>query len=294
MLAHSERLGDLVELTNDVDIPQLRIHVKCDIMVTIEPSTSWDLVIPCFTLAGNETIADVKRLAFDHMKQYSVWNDSVCLGDCRLYYDGSTIVSNEDMSLYGVCLTENECFDPMVHSVFFSMTIDSKEAFVMSGGFNNTIIAIICINSVFMAIEHYGASDRFMTILDVTELLFNTIYSVEMVIKFYCLSTIGSNSGLGYGDSAQSAEKEVSCCGKVGYYSSKAFKNYWKTGSNRFDLSICIFSWVSLFIEAVGVNLKVLRIFRAMRLTRVMRKMKSVRKILDASSKALRPMLNIL
>ena len=115
----------------------------------------------------------------------------------------------------------------------------------------------------------------------------------EMVIKFYCLSTIGSNSGLGYA-SAQDEENEVSFCSKVKYHSYKAFQNYWKSGSNRFDLMICVFSWFSLFMEGVGVNIKVLRIFRALRLTRVLRKVESVRKVLDASLQAVRPMFNIL
>ena len=260
----NEILADLVEIENDFDMPELIIHARSYIKVTIEPLTAPWCDVPEFSLEGCETIGEVKKLAYDQMKaQDNVLDPSVELSHCQMYVGGDTLVKDDD-SLWQVCLEQNDAFDPMLDGFFFAITIDSPEAFVLSSLFDNTVIAVICINSVFLSADHYGKSEFFTSFLEIFEWIFNVAFTIEMFIKFYCL---------------------------------KGFGNYWRFGSNKFDFMIVCSSWLNILTESIGLDLafmKVLRIFRALRVTRVLRKIPSVRTIIDAAFNSMQPIINIL
>ena len=220
-----------------------------------------------------------------------VWNDLVKLENCELHYDGTVLV-NEDTSLYSVCLHEGDYgeFDPMTERLFFALTINKKESFILSSRFENTNIGIICISSFVMTIDHYDPSEGFVTMMDVTELLFNMLYTIEFALKIYCMSNVDHSFH-------DKPELNRSCCWKLMYYSKRGWSNYWRLLPNRFDFSICCAAWLNLLTESIGLDLafiKILRIFRALRVTRVLRKVSSVKKIIDATANATQPVMNIL
>jgi len=257
-------LGDLVEVENDFDMPELIVHARAYIKVTVEPLTVPWCDLPEFSLQGDETIGDIKKMAFDNMKaQDNVVDEGVEVEHCFMFLGGDTLVDDE-RSLWDVCMEMEDEFDPMIHDVFFAITVDQPEKFVLSPLFDNTVITIICINAIFLSIDHYGKSEFFTLFLEIFEWIFNVAFTIEMFIKFYCL---------------------------------KGFGNYWRFGSNKFDFVIVASSWLNILTESIGLDLafmKVLRIFRALRVTRVLRKINSVKIIIDAAFDSMQPIVNIM
>ena len=303
MIPSDTKISELVTLKDDVTIPQLVIHVRSQIIVGVEPLTTPgmflpDLVHPQFLMVGHETIGDVKKIVFEHIQQQDVWNSSVRLEDCQLHYDGDCLSGtwsqiSEDMSLHNVCLHEGDYsygkFDPIAERPFFALTINKKEAFIVSRGFDNTVIAIICANIIFLAMDHYNASEGFKAMMRVAELVFNILYTIEIFVKVYCMS----NAGQGFDDVPDS----MTWCWRLGYYFHKGWSNYWRFPSNKFDFVICFISWFSIFTDSIGIDLsfvKAFRVVRVLRVIRLVRKLDSVRKILDATSGAFRPCGNIM
>ena len=260
----NELLADLVNVYDDIVQPILIVHVRTYIMVTVEPLSNPNIALPVFSLIGNETIGQLKEMSFEQIKAQRVWPDSIELDRCKMYVGGDVLV-DDDASLFTVCLNfYDDDFDPLCDEVFFAITIDEPETFILSAEFDNTVIGIICLNSITLSIDHYSASDNFMTMLTVAEWIFNIVFTFEMLAKFYCL---------------------------------KGFGNYWRFGSNQFDFMIVVSSWLNVLTETIGLDLafiKVLRIFRALRVTRVLRKIKSVREIIDAAFNSMQPILNIM
>ena len=124
---------------------------------------------------------------------------------------------------------------------------------MLSAFFDTFIVIVIIVNTVFLAMDHYGRSDGFHLMLVVAEWIFNVVFTVEMLIKCYCF---------------------------------KGFGNYIRFPSNKFDFTIVASSWINVMVEATGLNLTFVRVFRllrALRVTRVLRKIDSVKKIIDAA-----------
>merc|ERR1719502_2640735 len=59
--------------------------------------------------------------------------------------------------------------------------------YVLSPPFNNFIMACICLNTCFMASEHYEQPQWLTDAQDMSELTFNIVYIVEMCLKLYGL-----------------------------------------------------------------------------------------------------------
>ena len=266
----NELLGDLVEVENDSDVPELVVHVRSYIRVIVEPLSNPYCDLPQFSLIGNETIGEVKEMCFKHLcKRFDnggnpLMPESVRLKDCQLHVNHDTLVDDKH-SLFAVCDTFFEGhFDPMTDNVFFAMTFDKKESFILSPLFDTSIMMLIGINTVFMSIEHHNMSDDFLAMLFIAEWIFNVCYTFEFLIKVWFM---------------------------------KGFGHYLRIASNQFDVLIVISAWVNLFFEATGLNLTFVRVFRllrALRVTRLLRKFDSVKKIIDATFNSLKPVLNIM
>ena len=256
----NEILADLVIVNDNFVMPELTIHVRSFIKVRVEPLTDPNCDMPEFSLIGNECIGDVKHMALEHMKAQDKLDSSVVLEHCQLYFDGEVLIQDE-LSLWQMCLENIEGFDPMTQGVFFAMTVDQPEAYCLSQCFDYTVMTIICLNAIFLSIDHYGASDGFNLVLDIAEWVFNVVFTIEMFVRLYCM---------------------------------KGFCNYWRCGANRFDFTIVCSAWVNLFLQGSMSFLKVLRVFRALRLLRVLRKVDSVKLIIDAAGDSMQPIINIM
>ena len=270
----NEMLSDLLTVSDDEVMPELVVHVRSYIKVLVEPLSIPNCQLPDFSVVGSETIGELKEMCFGYIQLQGVIPATVTLDDCKMWVGGDVLVDDE-CSLFKVCLdaydgddyepaVNSQIFDPMLNPIFFALTIDESEKFILSTTFDNTIIGIICLNSITLSIDHYGASDDFKTMLGIAEWIFNVVFTLEMFLKFYCL---------------------------------KGFCNYWRFGSNQFDFVIVCSSWLNILTESVGLDLafmKVLRIFRVMRVTRVLRKIKSVRELLNAAFNSVQPIMNIM
>ena len=266
----NERLADIVEVLNEVDLPELVIHVRSFITVSIEPLSNPNCILPDYSLIGTESIGELKEMCVTSLRRQMdfdgkpILSDTIKLEDCKLYVNRDSPVDDE-MSLYAVCdnLYEGR-FDPMVHRIFFALTVDKQETYILSAQFDNTIMSLIAINTLFMSSEHYGSSETFNYVLKVAEWIFNAGYTLEFLVKVVAM---------------------------------KGFGNYIRIQTNQFDLLIVASAWVNFFFEATGLNLTFVRVFRllrALRVTRLLRKFESVRKIVDATFNSLQPVINIM
>ena len=107
--------------------------------------------------------------------------------------------------------------------------------------FEHFIMAVIVMNTIAMCMDHYGASDDYLLVLDYCNLSFVVIFTFEAVLKL-----------IGLGPT---------------YY----FYIDW----NKFDFGVCVLSLVSLG-ENDSFNLTALRIIRVARLLRMIKSSKEL------------------
>ena len=259
----NELLADLIKIENHIDIPELVVHVKSNIKVVVEPFSNPKCDLPALSLTGSETVGQIKKMCLSNMKSENIVSSSIELGDCRIYLGPNQV--NDECSLYEACLMMFDTkFDPMKHEILFSFTVDACEAFILTSEFDLFIMAVICVNTLFMSVEHYDSSDSFNNVLVMAEWMFNGIFSCEMFVKIYAYKGIGA---------------------------------YLHAGTNQFDCFIVFSSWINGFVEATGLNftfIRVFRIIRAFRVTRVVRKLESVKVLIDAAFNSMQPIVNIM
>ncbi|XP_013387533.1 sodium channel protein type 4 subunit alpha B isoform X2 [Lingula anatina] len=131
--------------------------------------------------------------------------------------------------------------------------------------FDIVIMVCIMLNMLTMALEHYGQSDKFTEVLNVINFIFIGIFTVECVLKLFCLRQ---------------------------YY----FKEPW----NVFDFVIVVFSLVAVglggIIEQYLVSptlLRVIRVFRVGRVLRLVKSAKGIRTLLFSLAVSLPALFNI-
>jgi len=101
-------------------------------------------------------------------------------------------------------------------------------------------MAAIVVNTVFLCIDYYGKSEKLTRILELANLIFVVIFSIEMVLKITALG----------------------------------FTYYWHVNWNKFDCIIVIMSLIAIdgrLLESVGFNVTALRIIRVSRLLRMVK-----------------------
>lgn len=120
---------------------------------------------------------------------------------------------------------------------------------VQSSMFEYLIMTAIVINTIFLGVEHYDMSEKFENILGVANIIFVTVFTIEMVLKI----------------------------------TAHGFRYYWSVNWNKFDSIIVILSLVSLdetLLENLNFNVTAFRIIRVSRLFRMVKTMEGLRALL--------------
>lgn len=73
------------------------------------------------------------------------------------------------------CLTLGVSFQAAIQAVFYDVSVSSK--------FDLCIVIVIFLNMIAMAVDHYKMTDYVSNILDILNILFTTIFTLECVIK---------------------------------------------------------------------------------------------------------------
>lgn len=130
---------------------------------------------------------------------------------------------------------------------------DSKE-------FEKSIIVLICINTLFLASEHYDPPQWLVSLSDIANLFFTVIFLVEMLMKI-----------IGFG------------C-----------KSYLSDNFNIFDAFIVTMSYVELVMPAgSSSSLSVLRAFRLLRVFKIIKSWDSLRILLSTVLDSLTAITNL-
>jgi len=114
---------------------------------------------------------------------------------------------------------------------------------VMHPFFEPLILGCIILNTLTMTLEHYGAPEEFMKILEGLDTFYIVVFGIEAVLKITA-----------YG-----------------------WKQYIKSAWNKFDFFIVIVGFVSLLDISNGASINVLRLFRIGRVLRLINKAKTLR-----------------
>ena len=117
---------------------------------------------------------------------------------------------------------------------------------IESKSFNLFIISLIMLNTVVLALDHYGENPRLEEILDYINKGFTILFAAEMVIKIY---------GLGV-------------------------KKYVSDGFNDFD-AVVVIAGVLEFFKVGNKAVIVVRCFRLLRIFKIVRAWHSLRKLLN-------------
>ncbi|XP_062583302.1 sodium channel protein 1 brain-like isoform X2 [Saccostrea cucullata] len=141
-------------------------------------------------------------------------------------------------------------------AVFYDVAVSTK--------FDLCIVIVIFMNMIAMAVDHYKMTEYVSNILDILNILFTTIFTLESVIKIIGLR-----------------------------------HHYFRQPWNVFDFVVVVVSLVSIILEdllASIFNPTLLRVFRVFRIGRVLRLIKAakgIRKLLFALIISLPALINI-
>lgn len=90
------------------------------------------------------------------------------MGCCRYWYRYIKFAAID-------CLTLGVSFQAAIQAVFYDVSVSSK--------FDLCIVIVIFLNMIAMAVDHYKMTDYVSNILDILNILFTTIFTLECVIK---------------------------------------------------------------------------------------------------------------
>jgi len=261
-------IRDHVEVPDNTDeVPELILHMRAKLRV--EAPLLSDASHLCEKhFDGTERMKDIKAAVLADYQEAGLLQDKT-VADMHLMIDEDFV--EDEATLWKMSKTYVELFDPLHSVVELTVLMDKNEYFIMTPLFDTTIIVSILLNTLFLMFEHYDKSvkekpymsDAWDATLIAAGWIFNIIFILEMLIKFYCM---------------------------------KGFPNYWRVGPNRFDFIIVMSSIINIFLDMFEIDiaiLKVLRVFRALRVVRVLRRIPSVQLIIDAALCSITSILNI-
>ena len=101
--------------------------------------------------------------------------------------------------------------------------------------FEYVIMVCIILNTILLCADHYHATYKFKRFLEICNLVFVVIFTIEMVLKI----------------------------------SAYGIKYYWHVNWNKFDCIIVVLSIITLFLDNSGIS--TLRFIRATRLLRMVK-----------------------
>ena len=261
-------IRDHIEVPENTDeVPELILHMRAKLRV--EAPLLSDASHLCEKhFDGTERMKDIKAAVLADYQEAGLLQDKT-VADMHFMIDEDFV--EDEATLWKMSKKYVELFDPLHSVIELTVLIDGNEYFIMTPLFDNTIIVSILLNTLFLMFEHYDKSvkekpymsDAWDKTLIAAGWIFNIIFILEMLIKFYCM---------------------------------KGFPNYWRVGPNRFDFIIVMSSIVNIFLDMFEIDiaiLKVLRVFRALRVVRVLRRIPSVQLIIDAAMCSITSILNI-
>ncbi|XP_038064371.1 voltage-dependent T-type calcium channel subunit alpha-1I-like isoform X5 [Patiria miniata] len=134
-------------------------------------------------------------------------------------------------------------------------------SFVINKYFDLAVAAVIFINVISMALEHYGMSQTLEEILRYFNYFFTVVFILEAILKITALG----------------------------------FRRYFKDRWNQLDMIIIILSIIGVFLEElqtdiIPINPTIIRIMRVLRIARVLKLLRlaqGIRALLDTISQAL-------
>mmetsp|Transcript_34799 Transcript_34799/g.53437 ORF Transcript_34799/g.53437 Transcript_34799/m.53437 type:complete len:298 (+) Transcript_34799:1634-2527(+) len=136
---------------------------------------------------------------------------------------------------------------------------NSTEQLVESPSFNNFVIMLILLNTVFLALEHYDMPGWLQDSSEVANFIFTIVFALEMVLKLIGLGII----------------------------------KYLSDGFNIFDGIIVIISMVELTVGSESSGLSVLRAFRLLRVFKIIKSWTSLRILLSTVLESLSAITNL-
>lgn len=131
---------------------------------------------------------------------------------------------------------------------------------VVSDTFEQVIMALIMLNVVIMAMTHRDMEDGWIDMMEVSNVIFMTIFALEMVLKL---------AGLGQ-------------------------EQYFASGWNRFDCALVVTNFMVVVLKAeFGVDLTILRMVRVFRMFRLVRTSPRLRTIFQTLHLSAPSMANV-
>lgn len=119
--------------------------------------------------------------------------------------------------------------------------------------FNNSIMAVIALNTVVMASNSYPGHERLEQVFGFLNRIFAVVFNFEMIVKLYALR-----------------------------------EEYFNLPANLFDMFIVVSADIGAIVEALGLSgglsaaVTILRAFRALRIVRLLKRNKEVQVIVQA------------
>uniref|UniRef100_A0A9J7YP56 Voltage-dependent L-type calcium channel subunit alpha n=1 Tax=Cyprinus carpio carpio TaxID=630221 RepID=A0A9J7YP56_CYPCA len=164
---------------------------------------------------------------------------------------------------------------------------------VNSTGFEYIMFVLILLNTICLAIQHYGQSELFNYVMDILNMVFTAVFTVEMVLKLIAFKPRGY-----FGD-AWNVFDALVVIGSIVDIVLSEIDHYFTDAWNTFDALIVVGSVVDIAITEVNVSTTVFtfpslentedsarisitffRLFRVMRLVKLLSRGEGIRTLL--------------
>ncbi|XP_075430989.1 voltage-dependent L-type calcium channel subunit alpha-1D isoform X4 [Ascaphus truei] len=152
---------------------------------------------------------------------------------------------------------------------------------VNSTGFEYIMFVLIMLNTLCLAMQHYGQSKTFNDVMDVMNMVFTAVFTVEMVLKLIAFKPKG------YFSDAWNTFDSLIVIGSIVDVVLSEADHYFTDAWNTFDALIVVGSVVDIAITEVNssedsarISITFFRLFRVMRLVKLLSRGEGIRTLL--------------
>ncbi|KAA0707444.1 Voltage-dependent L-type calcium channel subunit alpha-1D CHCACHA1D [Triplophysa tibetana] len=152
---------------------------------------------------------------------------------------------------------------------------------VNSTGFEYIMFVLILLNTICLAVQHYGQSELFNYVMDILNMVFTAVFTVEMVLKLIAFKPRGY-----FGD-AWNVFDALVVMGSIVDIVLSEIDHYFTDAWNTFDALIVVGSVVDIAITEVNntedsarISITFFRLFRVMRLVKLLSRGEGIRTLL--------------
>ncbi|KAK7119161.1 hypothetical protein R3I94_021118 [Phoxinus phoxinus] len=152
---------------------------------------------------------------------------------------------------------------------------------VNSTGFEYIMFVLILLNTICLAVQHYGQSEMFSYVMDILNMVFTAVFTVEMVLKLIAFKPRGY-----FGD-AWNVFDALVVIGSIVDIVLSEIDHYFTDAWNTFDALIVVGSVVDIAITEVNntedsarISITFFRLFRVMRLVKLLSRGEGIRTLL--------------